>query len=363
MEALQALALEVFRSPYVQALLWVVGSLLAAKLIDFFITGALRRLARHTQTTLDDQIIDLLHSPVFLSVVLVGLYVAAGLLSPPGTVHMIVQGTLKTIAVLLWTGASLRITGMLLERLSRLADRVRWLDARTLPLFSNSAKVVIVGLAVYFLLLSWNIEVTAWLASAGIVGLALGLAAKDTLANLFGGLAILVDAPYKVGDFIMLDSGERGRVTKIGLRSTRILTRDDIEITIPNAQIANAKIVNESGGPWQKERVRVTVSVAYGSDVDRVREVLLETVRAVPEVSREPEPRVRFREFGESALIFQVLCWIDEPVLRGRAVDAINTAIYKKLRTEGIEIPFPQREVHIRSGPENPKSERSARRE
>ncbi len=347
-ESVQALLLEVLRLPYVQALLWGVGSVLAAKLMDLLVTRSLRRLARHTRTTLDDQIIDVLHSPVFLSVVLVGLAFAAEALALPETLGFVVQGALKTLAILLWTGALLRITGILLERLSRLADRVRWLDARTLPLFSNTAKVAIVGLAAYFLMLSWNIEVTAWLASAGIVGLALGLAARDTLANLFGGLAILVDAPYKVGDFILLDTGERGRVTKIGLRSTRILTRDDIEITIPNAQIANAKIVNESGGPWQKERVRVTVSVAYGSNIDRVREVLLGAARSVAEVSREPEPRVRFREMGESGLIFQVLAWIDEPVLRGRAVDALNTAIYNRLREAGIEIPFPQRVVHLR---------------
>jgi len=349
MSELQALALEVLSSPYVQALLWIIGSVIAAKLADLFLTRTIHRLSQLTRTTLDDEIIAVLHSPIFISVVLVGLYVATGLLQLPGTLNAIVQGTLKTIAVLLWTGAALRITGALLEHLSRLGDRVRWLDARTLPLFSNSAKVIIVGLAVYFLFLSWNIEVTAWLASAGIVGLALGLAARDTLANLFGGLTILVDAPYKVGDFIMLDTGERGRVTKIGLRSTRILTRDDIEITIPNAQIANAKIVNESGGPWEKERVRVTVGVAYGSDVDHVRRVLLDAVRSVECVSEEPEPRVRFREFGESALIFQVLCWIDEPVLRGRSLDALNTAIYKHLRAEGIAIPFPQRDVHIKS--------------
>ena len=86
---------------------------------------------------------------------------------------------------------------------------------------------------------------------------------------------ILADAPYKIGDFVVLDSGERGEVTHIGIRSTRLLTRDDIQVTIPNSVMGNTKIINESGGPTEKFRIRVIVGVAYGSDIDQVREVLM----------------------------------------------------------------------------------------
>jgi small-conductance mechanosensitive channel len=136
-------------------------------------------------------------------------------------------------------------------------------------------------------------------------------------------------------------------VVKIGLRSTRLMTRDDVEITIPNGVIANAKIVNESGGPYEKTRVTALVGVAYGSDVDRVSEVLLEAVRTVEQVADDPAPRVRFTEMGDSALIFRVLCWVDEPVLRGLCLHELNTAIYKALNAAGITIPFPQRDVHL----------------
>ncbi|OQW99996.1 MAG: hypothetical protein BWK74_00755 [Desulfobacteraceae bacterium A6] len=95
-------------------------------------------------------------------------------------------------------------------------------------------------------------DLTAWVASAGIIGLALSFAAKDTLANLFSGVFILADAPYKIGDFIVLDSGERGEVTNIGIRSTRLLTRSDIEITVPNSIMGNTRIINEAGGRHQK---------------------------------------------------------------------------------------------------------------
>jgi small-conductance mechanosensitive channel len=224
---------------------------------------------------------------------------------------------------------------------------VQWLDARTLPLFDNLAKLLLIGGAAYGLLLAWDLNLAPWLASAGIVGIAVGFAAKDTLANVFGGLFIIVDAPYKIGDYINLDSGERGRVTGIGLRSTRLVTRDDVEITVPNAVIANAKIVNESGGPYEKSRVTLRVGVAYGTDVDRVHAVLLETARSVDEVLEDPAPRVRFTEMGDSALLFRVLCWIEQPELRGLALHRLNTAVYKALDREGIQIPFPQRDVHL----------------
>ena len=107
----------------------------------------------------------------------------------------------------------------------------------------------------YCFLVVWNLDLSPWLASAGIAGIAVGFAAKDSLANLFGGLFVIMDSPYKIGDYINLDTGERGRVVKIGLRSTRLLTRDDVEITLPHAHIANAKVVNESGGPHEKTRV------------------------------------------------------------------------------------------------------------
>lgn len=100
--------------------------------------------------------------------------------------------------------------------------------------------IVVTALAVYFVFLAWQIDVTAWMASAGILGLAVSFAAKDTLANLFSGVFIVADAPYKLGDFIVLDSGERGEVTHIGIRSTRLLTRDDVEVTVPNSIMGNA---------------------------------------------------------------------------------------------------------------------------
>ena len=318
-----------------------------AKVVDFLFCRVLLRLTLHTDTELDERLVGLMHRPIFLTVLLVGLYFAAGQLGLEPWAQRLAVTLIQTFAVLVWTVTGLRVSSTLIGGLGGLADRVKWIETRTVPLFDNLTKVLVIGGALYCLLVIWNLDVKPWLASAGIVGIAVGFAAKDTLANLFGGMFIIVDAPYKIGDYINLDGGERGQVTSIGLRSTRLLTRDDVEITLPNAQIANAKIVNESGGRWVKSRVTVRVGVAYGSDVDRVREALLRATRSVEQVLDEPEPRVRFTELGDSALIFRVLCWIEDPVSRGRCVDGLNTAIYKTLAAEGITIPFPQRELHL----------------
>ncbi len=333
--------------PPVLALLILIGAALSARLVDIVLCRVLKRLTRRTRTQLDDRVIDLLHRPIFYSVLLLGVYFSLLPLDLHPALFAVIVGLSKTVAIVMWTVTALRLCTAVLESLSRLSERVHWLDTRSLPLFDNLAKLVLFGGAVYFLLMAWNLDLGPWLASAGVIALAIGFAAKDTLANLFGGLFVIMDAPYKIGDYINLDSGERGKVVKIGLRSTRLLTRDDVEITIPNAQIAISKIVNESGGPSEKLRITAVVGVAYGSDVDHVSQVLLRTAKSVGDVVDDPEPRVRFTEFGDSALIFRVQCWVEEPALRGLCLDELNTAIYKSLNAEKITIPFPQRDVHL----------------
>jgi small-conductance mechanosensitive channel len=234
-----------------------------------------------------------------------------------------------------------------LEWLERQRHRFELIQPRTMPLFKNLAMVLVAGGAVYVLMVIWRIDVSAWLASAGIVGIAVGFAAKDTLANLFAGVFILADAPYKVGDYIQLDSGDRGKVTDIGLRSTRVLTRDDLQVTIPNAAIANAKITNESGGRWIKRRLRINVFVAYGTDIDQVRALLEKIAAGSEDVCRDPEPRVRLREFADSALRFELLVWVTDPELRGLVTDQLLGQVYKQFNAAGIEFPYPKRDVYL----------------
>jgi len=349
-QLLDALA-KIAPNRYLQAVVIFVLFVLVARIVDMIMTRFIRRLLKKTKFTLDDQILDIFHRPIFVSILLLGLAVATDRLDFSQTVHFVTLSGLKTVAIFLWAKAAAQFLQLITELVSRDDSRFTLIQHRTLPLFNNLLVILVVALALYFVFLAWKIDVTAWIASAGILGLAISFAAKDTLANLFSGVFILTDAPFKLGDFILLDSGERGEVTHIGIRSTRLLTRDDVEITVPNSIMGNAKITNETGGPHERYRIRVKVGVAYGSDIDKVKLVLMDVAASQPEVCKAPAPRVRFRAFGDSSLDHELLCWVDKPVLRGRVTHLLNTAVYKRFIKEGIDIPFPQRDVFIKTAP------------
>ena len=348
----QQLAELIGPNPYLQAAIIAAAFIVLGKIADWVISNVIGRIARQSSNDFDDSLVDLAHRPVILSFVLLGLGLATYRLGLPDTVEFLTVGLLKTIAIFVWFVAlgalnNLLVTTLRQGKLSKIAQ------SGMLSLLHIVMKVVLVAVAIYFMFLSWDIDVTAWLASAGIVGLALSFAAKDTLSNLFAGVSIAVDAPYKTGDFIILDSGERGVVTDIGLRSTRILTRDDIEITIPNGIIGNSTIVNEAGGPPSQHRIRIAVGVAYGSDIDHVIDTLQEVAEANADILTNPAPRVRFRQFGDSSLNFELLGWIADPANRGRVTHELNCAVYKAFAAHDIEIPFPQRDLHVRTMPES----------
>jgi small-conductance mechanosensitive channel len=349
-DKVQQLAELIGPNVYLQAAAIAVGFLMLGKIADWTLSRALGRIAKRSKTDVDDKLIDLLHRPVFLSFVLVGLGLGTARIGLPEAPLFLTFGLLKTIAVIVWYNMLRQLTSLLVD-VTRRRQSSKFVQTGMLALMQNVIKVVLFALAVYFIFLAWSINVTAWVASAGIVGLALSFAAKDTLSNLFAGVSIIMDAPYKTGDFIILESGERGVVTQIGLRSTRLMTRDDVEITIPNGIIGNAKIVNEAGGPSEKHRIRVRVGVAYKTDIDRVIAVLQQVAEDNEEVCQAPAPRVRFRTFGESSLDFELLCWIERPVDRGRLKHALNCAVYKAFAANDIEIPFPQRDLHVKTMP------------
>ena len=350
-EEIRQLAELIGPNAYLQALAIAVFFVLIGKVADWILSRAIGKIASRSKTDVDDRIVSLAHQPIFMSFVLIGLGLATQRLELAGPPTFITLGILKTIAVVIWYNMLRQLTDVLVQTVRR--NRINKLvQTGMLPLIQNVAKVVLFALAIYFVFLAWDINVTAWVASAGIVGLALSFAARDTLSNLFAGVSIVVDAPYKSGDFIILDSGERGVVTHIGLRSTRLLTRDDIEITVPNGIIGNSKIINEAGGPSQKHRIRIAVGAAYGSDIDHVIATLEKVAADHEEICTNPAPRVRFRQFGDSSLDFELLCWIDRPVDRGRLHHELGVNVYKAFAAADIQIPFPQRDLHVRTMPD-----------
>lgn len=338
--------------PWIQGVLLILITFSIASLLTWLLFRLLRGITSRTSFQLDDQFVHLLQPPVTFTLVAIGVTAGLDIMPLPGIWESVLSRIIHTISVVIWIVFLGRCATMLLNRMAAYSDRISFIQRRTVTLFDNIAKVLIFGAGIYLVFVIWHIDMTAWLASAGIVGIAVGFAAKDTLSNLFAGVFIVADAPYKVGDYIVLDNANRGKVTNIGLRSTRILTRDDVEVTIPNSIIANSMIINQSGGLSEKMRIRLKVGVAYGSDIDMVKKLLHEVAENEPLICPQPPPRVRFRAFGNSSLDLELLFWVNNPEERGRVLDAMNTKVYKRFAETGIEIPYAKQDLYIRSLPD-----------
>lgn len=338
-------------NPWIKGAIVIVITFTVASLVTWLLFKLLRWATQKSSFDLDDKVVLLLRPPVYYTLLVSGIYAGIEVMPISDKITALLGQGIRTIGLIIWIFFFARLATLILGRLANVSHKYSFIQNRTLTLFDNASKVIIFGLGIYAVFVIWNIDMTAWLASAGIAGLAIGFAAKDTLSNLFAGVFILADAPYKVGDYIVLDTGTRGKVVNIGLRSTRVLTRDDVEITIPNSIIANSSITNQSGGRHTKMRLRLKVGVAYGSDTDKVRRILLDVAENESLVVKSPEPRVRFRVFGASSLDFELLCWVDDPELRGRAVDLLNDVIYKRFNDEKIEIPYEKQDVYIKGMP------------
>ena len=333
-----------------RAILAIPISAVLAMLVDLMGREYLNRVAKRTASNFDDRLIGLLRRPIALSILLGGIGHALARVDLPDATRFLCRSVLLSVAVLYWSSVAMRGSTLLLAYLTEHQERWQIIQPRTLPIFEMVARIVLTLLSVYFLLLAWNIDVTAWLASAGIVGIAVAYAAQDTLSSLFAGVAILADAPYKIDDYVILDEGLEGRVTRIGFRSTRILTLDDVEVVVPNATLANSVVTNMSGGPHPYTRLSIPVGVAYGSDIDAVREILLAEALKLPNVvldNQAIKPQVRFISMGASSLDFVLQVWLDDAIFKADVLSEANTLIYKSLLAAKIEIPYTKQDVYL----------------
>lgn len=206
-------------------------------------------------------------------------------------------------------------------------------------------RYIIVFLGVAVALNTIGVNVNALIAgSAGLlVGVGLGL--QNVTSNFVSGLVVLIERPVKKGDEIQI--GEvSGTVVEVGLRATRMVTRDEVTMIIPNMELISTRVVNQSV-PSTRLRMRVKVGVAYESDVELVRETLLAVAHEHPTVLEDPPPAVRLEGFAESCLDFALLCWIPEAVLDDEISSDLRFAVLRAFREKGITIPFPQRDLHI----------------
>jgi MscS family membrane protein len=319
-----------------------------AKILDLILIRSLRRVSLKTRMHFDDFLIDFFHRPFLVTVILLGVLHACSVDPPlPHLSALIIPNLSKTLIILAWWGAfSNSLSKTDIEEAIRILGG-RHIDTDIFLLFKNVTRILILFFAILWILLIWKVNLAPLFASAGIVGIAIALAAKDTLANFFGGISVFMDRAYKVGEYIILESGERGEVVEVGIRSTKIQTRDDVMITIPNGIMANSKIINESA-PQPRFRIRLDIGVAYGTDLDMVEDLLLQVAGENNQVVKQPSPRVRLRTFGDSAVNFQLLLWIRDPREKGRQTHLLLKEIYRCFTENNVSIPFPQRDVYIR---------------
>jgi small-conductance mechanosensitive channel len=241
---------------------------------------------------------------------------------------------------------SYRIFDEILEELTlRKGGRFSTFGTVLKPMFRKIGLSIIIIGGVIFGLSSIGIDVTALLAGAGVAGLVIAFAAQDTLSNFFSGIHLLLDRPFRIGDIILLESGEYCRVENVGMRSTKLYSLFDHELIIlPNNSVANQKIINIVK-PDTRIRKTIEVGVAYGSDLEKVKKILMEVAQDHEKVVNETgfEPVVRFTNFGESSLNFILLVWIDDVMQQWGVLSDLHSEIDHRFRENHITIPFPQR--------------------
>ena len=338
---------ELSKNPTFNRIFTIVLYGVLAIIAHLFVDRLFKKLASRTKITADDRIIGFLHRPICLSIFLFGLLHALYL--PPSFSapwDIMLPNMAKTLILLLWLVAFIREINLMNQaNMAGFFEKTQ-IDKDLFLLIKNISRVIILFAGIAWGLIIWDIDLTPLFASAGIAGIAIALAAKDTMANFFGGLSLYADRAYKVGDYIILDSGERGEVREMGIRSTKIQTRDDVMISIPNSIMANSMITNESA-PQPRFRIRVDIGVSYGSDLRKIEKTLLKVAEDNETLARKPEPRVRVRAFGDSSVNFQLLVWVQDPSERGLQTHNLLKAAYTAFEKEGITIPFPQRDVHL----------------
>jgi potassium efflux system protein len=240
------------------------------------------------------------------------------------------------------------IAATLVRRSLRRFLRARGIVEGREAAFSKLAAYVTVSVGIVVTLESMGLELDTVLAASTGLAVGAGFALQNTVENLVAGLVLLIEQPVRVGDVVEVDEAV-GKVDHIGLRVTRILTRDEVEILVPNRALVGAPVINRSR-PGAEMRIRVPVGVARGSDLQRVREALLAVARESPHVVASRAAEARFEAFGEAGPELALLVWIRDAGNALHVASELRFAIDASFTSAGIVIPFPQLDEHVRSG-------------
>ena len=329
----------------------IVGALLVGHLILRKLLGRwVRRLIDETGTSIGEAVLIAMRPPLYWLLLLLAFKAALNRLDfiPESFLH-----TLDPILYFLDVAIIFIIIGRLIHSLlgwyaEEIAVRTETdLDEQLLPYFRRLV-LVLLGFIASITLLSRFIDVTALITTLGVGSLAIALAAQEALADAISGFLIMIDRPFRIGDRIEIQELQTwGDVVDIGLRSTHIRTRDNRMVIVPNSTIGKSLVINHSY-PDTQYRIQIHVGVAYGSDLEQVRRTLVAAVSKVEGVLADKPVEALFLEFGDFSLIFRVRWWLETYVDTRQMFDRVNTAMYNALNAAGINIPFPQQDVHIK---------------
>ncbi|MCK4326733.1 mechanosensitive ion channel family protein [bacterium] len=320
----------------------VLGAVIFSKVIDFLVIVRLKKLTARTRTPLDDIAIEVMRKPLRLIIVIAGIILGLRIF------QVDVKNLLGVLVGIVVTYTLVKLVDLFaayLEPKVRTTDSK--LDDQLLPIIRKTLKIFIVTVGVLVILESLQIKVTGFLAGLGVGGLAFALAAKETLANMFGSIAIFADKPFRVGDRVIVE-GIDGPVESIGLRSTRIRTLDGTLVTIPNARMAEATINNISKRPTIKNLY--TVGVTYDTGYDKMKNAL-EILRGIFKNHPSTENYwVYFKEFGAHSKDILVIHWCKYTAYQQflEATEEINLEIMRRFEEADIEFAFPTQTVYLK---------------
>ncbi|PIN98961.1 MAG: hypothetical protein COT90_01680 [Candidatus Diapherotrites archaeon CG10_big_fil_rev_8_21_14_0_10_31_34] len=336
----------------IQDLLIAIGLLVAGyvvgKIVYYLFKTVGRKLTAKTKTDLDDVLLDVIEEPIVVIIFLTGAYSAAIYLKMQDRFFSVI---LKMAVIILLSWTAIRLVNAIIEKiLIPLTKKTKSdFDDQIIPLFSKGSKTVIVILALIMLLDVVGFDVTALVAGAGIIGLALAFAAQETVSNLFGGVSLLLDKSIRLGDKIKLESGEVGIVDEVGLRSTRIRTYSNETILVPNSIMANSKIVNFAQ-PNSFGRGEIKFGAVYGSDPEKVIKIITDLMKRNPNTSKhkDREPKVEMLSMGDFSLNFTAKFWCDDYTQIWPTERELTIEIYNGLNKNKIGIPFPTQTVYLK---------------
>jgi small-conductance mechanosensitive channel len=326
-----------------------------ASLIVTLLDPVIKRFAAKTKTQLDDIILAIIRTPILVLLFLFGFVTSLDALDKHIPEYLLAWSMqiyqIVLILVLFYVGYKLFKDILIYYGKKIAAKTATKLDDILIPVVEKVGVVIIGFVALGYLLGYLNIDLTMFIAGGVVISMVIAFAAQETLSNFFSGIFLLLDRPFQEGDIVILSDGDWCEVRKIGLRTTRLFRFADASmVSIPNNKLVNEKISNFTG-PADKGRVMMTFNVAYGSDPEKVKNAIRRVIdKCEPIVKDDPnlKPIVRFEEMADSSINFFVLVWIKDRGDRFYVKDFLNTHVYNEFNREGIEIPFPQRVVHIR---------------